>query len=104
MASSSAVTPSGSTASDQVDRLASLLLQHTNTFLISQTQSILGPLGALEEVPNDTLDPARQRRIHRKSRAGCMNCRKRRVKVRLTHTPDLAGLSHIIIPAAMSIH
>ncbi|KAH7131295.1 hypothetical protein EDB81DRAFT_808301 [Dactylonectria macrodidyma] len=35
---------------------------------------------AMVEIPNNSIDPSRQKRPHQKSRRGCFNCRRRRVK------------------------
>ncbi|KAF2793238.1 hypothetical protein K505DRAFT_244824 [Melanomma pulvis-pyrius CBS 109.77] len=50
----------------------------TNTFVLSATAN---SKQILCEVPKGlSIDPSRQRRTHRKSRAGCDNCRRRSVK------------------------
>ena len=49
----------------------------TNTFVISSDAD-----RTLCEIPgNLAIDPFRQRRAHHKSKRGCIQCRKRRVKV-----------------------
>ncbi|KAF2673198.1 hypothetical protein BT63DRAFT_149291 [Microthyrium microscopicum] len=53
------------------------LADFTNTFILSASESGSGVV--LAEVPK-AIDPSRQRKAHRKSRYGCVNCRKRRVK------------------------
>ena len=55
------------------------ILDFTNTFVLSSTKNLDQ---VLCEVPKGLIvDPFRQRRAHQKSRSGCENCRKRRVKV-----------------------
>ncbi|KAK9388463.1 hypothetical protein V1515DRAFT_585249 [Lipomyces mesembrius] len=50
----------------------------TNTFVLSSTSN---SEQVLSEVPKGfIIDPFRQRRPHQKSRTGCENCRRRRVK------------------------
>ncbi|RYC65402.1 hypothetical protein CHU98_g799 [Xylaria longipes] len=52
----------------------------SNTFVLSSAASSSDRV--LSEVPKAlSVDPSRQRRAHLKSRAGCENCRRRRVKV-----------------------
>jgi len=51
--------------------------EFTNTFVISSSSD---SKLVLSEVPK-AVDPSRQRRAHQKSRTGCENCRRRRVKV-----------------------
>ncbi|CAK7234284.1 hypothetical protein SBRCBS47491_008896 [Sporothrix bragantina] len=51
----------------------------TSTFVLSVTSS--SDKAVLAELPKGLLrDPSRQRQSHRKSRAGCDNCKRRRVK------------------------
>ncbi|KAI0172595.1 hypothetical protein GGR52DRAFT_415070 [Hypoxylon sp. FL1284] len=53
----------------------------TNTFVLTTASSTRRADKVLSEVPKALAgDPARQRRAHRKSRTGCENCRRRRVK------------------------
>jgi hypothetical protein len=47
-----------------------------NNFLLVMEDRIV-----LKEIPTGSSDPSRQKQLHRKSRRGCSNCRKRRVKV-----------------------
>lgn len=55
------------------------LLDFTNTFILSSTPN---SEQTLFEVPKPwTIDPSRQSQTHQKSRTGCRNCRRRRVKV-----------------------
>ncbi|KIW20710.1 hypothetical protein PV08_01287 [Exophiala spinifera] len=50
----------------------------TNVFVLSSDS---GSTQGLFQVPKSlNIDPARQRRAHRKSRAGCDNCKRRRIK------------------------
>ncbi|KAH8648696.1 hypothetical protein BX600DRAFT_518055 [Xylariales sp. PMI_506] len=51
-------------------------LQYSQTFLLSNEGGLM-----MKNIPDDFLDPSRQKRPHQKSRRGCINCRKRRVKV-----------------------
>ncbi|KAH8879223.1 hypothetical protein GQ53DRAFT_672614 [Thozetella sp. PMI_491] len=65
------------TASDHWETIAPSLLEFTNTFVLSSGFS--DPI--LQEIPpNLVVDPLRQRRPHHKSKRGCDQCRKRRVK------------------------
>ncbi|CAK7226418.1 hypothetical protein SCUCBS95973_006193 [Sporothrix curviconia] len=50
----------------------------TNTFVFSAAPST--NRAVLAEVPKGLHNPSRQRQSHRKSRAGCDNCKRRRVK------------------------
>ncbi|KAH7123469.1 hypothetical protein B0J13DRAFT_455756 [Dactylonectria estremocensis] len=48
---------------------------HFNTFRLGGQEKT-----AMVEIPNNSIDPSRQKRPHQKSRRGCFNCRRRRVK------------------------
>ncbi|KAI1761499.1 hypothetical protein GGR53DRAFT_24198 [Hypoxylon sp. FL1150] len=56
----------------------------TNTFVLSSAPSSRGGQDqqVLSEIPKalSGIDPSRQRRAHQKSRTGCENCRRRRIK------------------------
>ncbi|KAF2006801.1 hypothetical protein P154DRAFT_421197 [Amniculicola lignicola CBS 123094] len=41
---------------------------------------MIDDINGLREIPSGSIDPARQKKAHHKSRGGCSNCRKRRVK------------------------
>ncbi|PVH94466.1 hypothetical protein DM02DRAFT_189804 [Periconia macrospinosa] len=56
--------------------------QFTNTFVLSASSNQGSRLRELREIPQCLpLDPARRRRVHKKSKAGCHTCKARRLKV-----------------------
>ena len=61
------------------------LQDFTNVFVLSSEPS--SKHGLLEVPKALEVDPLRQRRAHQKSRSGCDNCRRRRVKVRTSSPP-----------------
>ena len=65
-----------------VTKMASSLSDFTNTFVLSSVPPSKQDQQLLLEVPKALLiDPVRQRRAHQKSKTGCENCKRRRVKV-----------------------
>ncbi|KAL7949651.1 hypothetical protein V8C42DRAFT_217770 [Trichoderma barbatum] len=67
---------SGSSSDDAQKRPAPSLLDCTNVFIVTS-----GSEQALYKIPDNlVVDPFRQKRRHHKSKRGCDQCRKRRVK------------------------
>ncbi|KAL7912254.1 hypothetical protein GGI35DRAFT_444797 [Trichoderma velutinum] len=67
---------SGSSSDEAKKRAAPSLLDCTNVFIITSSSE-----EALCKIPaNLVVDPFRQKRLHHKSKRGCDQCRKRRVK------------------------
>lgn len=75
----------------------------TNVFVLSSNS---GATQGLLEVPKSLdVETVRQRRAHQKSRAGCDNCRARRIKVgHLPHRRKSGSLAHVIHDSAMKAH
>ncbi|KAL7953892.1 hypothetical protein V8C34DRAFT_317790 [Trichoderma compactum] len=70
------LSTSGPSSYDAKERTAPSLLDCTNVFIITS-----GSEQALCKIPtNLVVDPFRQKKLHHKSKRGCDQCRKRRVK------------------------
>ncbi|KAL6885413.1 hypothetical protein GGI43DRAFT_304574 [Trichoderma evansii] len=75
-ASTYSIPSSGSSSHDAQKRSPAPLSDYTNVFVVTPSSE-----QALCKIPtNLVVDPFRQKRLHHKSKRGCLQCRKRRVK------------------------